>query len=83
MRYVTVQVLPLTYGSHAGYDGSMTVLETPERRLLAYLEAQGHSFLVEDCDKVSELNQRYGMVRSQALSVRESAKVIEQMAGEL
>lgn len=83
LRNVTVQVLPMTYGAHAGYNGSMTLLETPERQLLAYLEVQGRSFLVEDRDEVSTLNQRYAMIRSQALSVRESAKVIEQIAGEL
>jgi transcriptional regulator with XRE-family HTH domain len=83
MRNMTLQVLPMKYGAHAGHDGSITLLETPERRLLAYLEVQGHSFLVHDRDDVSELNQRYAMIRSQALSVRESAKVIEQIAGEL
>lgn len=83
MRHVTVQVLPMQYGAHAGLDGSMTLLETPERHLLTYLEVQGHSFLMDDRDTVSEFHQRYAMIRSQALSVRESAKLIEQIAGEL
>lgn len=83
LRGVTIQVLPLEYESHAGYDGAMTLLETPERQQLGYLEAQGHSFLVDDRNRVSELHQRYAMIRSQALNARESAKLIEQRAGEL
>lgn len=83
MRGATVQVLPTSFEAHAGYDGPMTLLETPEHDQYAYLEAQGHSFLVDDRDKVSQFHQRYAMIRSQALSMRESAKVIEQIAGEL
>jgi transcriptional regulator with XRE-family HTH domain len=83
LRGITIQVLPMEYEMHAGYDGAMTLLETPERHQFAYLEAQEHSFLVDDRNEVSELHQRYAMIRSQALNARESAKVIEQRAGEL
>ncbi|WP_329369597.1 helix-turn-helix transcriptional regulator [Streptomyces sp. NBC_00669] len=83
LRHVAIQVLPLDHGAHAGYDGPMHLLETPQRQQLVYLEIHDHSFLVDDRDEVSELNQRYAMIRSQALGVRESAKVIEQIAEEL
>lgn len=83
LRNVSVQVMPTTYDAHAGFNGPMTLLETAERRRLAYLEVQGRSILTDDCDEVSELHQRYAMIRSQALSVRESAKLIETIAGEL
>jgi transcriptional regulator with XRE-family HTH domain len=83
LRNVTIQVLPIDFGGHSGFDGPMTLLETSERQQLAYLEIHEHSLLVDDRDKVSELNQRYAMIRSQALGVRESAKLIEQIAGEL
>jgi hypothetical protein len=83
LRGTTIQVLPLEYEAHAGYDGSMHLLETPDRQQLGYLEAQGHSFLVDDRNRVSELHQRYAMIRSQALNARESARLIEQRAGEL
>jgi transcriptional regulator with XRE-family HTH domain len=82
-RGATVQVLPTSFETHAGFDGPMTLIETPSRQQYGYLEAQGHSFLVDDRDRVSQFHQRYAMIRSQALSVRESAKVIEQIAGEL
>ncbi|MFJ5213552.1 Scr1 family TA system antitoxin-like transcriptional regulator [Streptomyces sp. NPDC088354] len=83
LRNVTVQVMPLPHEAHAGFDGPMTLLETPDLRLLAYLEVQGRSVLVDQRNEVSKLNQRYAMIRSQALSVGDSAKVIEQIAGEL
>ncbi|MDJ0346986.1 helix-turn-helix transcriptional regulator [Streptomyces sp. H10-C2] len=82
-RSVTIQVLLTRYGAHAGVDGPLTLLETPERQLLAYLEVQARSMLIDDRDEVSELNQRYARIRSQALSLEDSAKLIEQIAGEL
>jgi transcriptional regulator with XRE-family HTH domain len=83
LRNVTIQVVPTTHEAHAGFNGPMTLLETDERRLFAYLEVQGRSVLVEDRDEVSTLHQLYAMIRAQALSVRESAKLIAQIAGEL
>ncbi|MEV6011826.1 helix-turn-helix transcriptional regulator [Streptomyces sp. NPDC051976] len=81
-RNVTIQVMPMSFKAHAGVDGPMTVLETPSRELLAYLEVQGRGLLVDERDEVSVLNQRYAMIRSQALNVGDSARLIEQMAGE-
>jgi hypothetical protein len=80
---VSIQIMPLAYGPHAGVDGPMTLLETPEHKWLAYLETQNHSQLIDDADAVSVMQDRYSMVRSQALNVRETVKFIEQMAGEL
>lgn len=82
LRNVTIQVMPTTFDAHAGFNGPMTLLETAERRRLAYLEVQGRSILTDDRDEVSELHQQYAMIRSQALSVRESAKLISRIAGE-
>jgi transcriptional regulator with XRE-family HTH domain len=83
LRNVTIQVVPLTCPGHAGLDGPMHLLETPEREQLAYLEVQEQSILMSQRDKVSALNQRYAMIRSQALSPRESVEMIETIAGEL
>ncbi|MGD6752637.1 helix-turn-helix domain-containing protein [Streptomyces sp. BH105] len=82
-RNVSVQVMPVLYEAHAGVDGPMTLLETPQRQWVAWLEAQGNGRLVDDRDEVSLLSARYGMIRSQALTPGDSATLIEQMAGEL
>jgi transcriptional regulator with XRE-family HTH domain len=83
MRNVSIQVMPMSYESHAGLDGPMTLLETPEHKWLAYFEVQEHSQLLDDANRVSLLQERYAMIRSQALTPRESVKLIEQLAGEL
>jgi len=81
-RHVSIQVMLATNEESAGFDGAMTLLETPERRLLAYIEGQNVGLLIDDRDEVSELHMRYSMIRSQALTPEDSAKLIEQIAGE-
>lgn len=83
LRNVAIQIMPMSYEAHAGFDGPMHLLETPERRLLGYLEVQGRSVLVDDRDEVSTLHQRYAMIRSQALSVGDSEKLIGTIARDL
>jgi len=79
LRNVAVQVIPTTPDVHPGYDGPLTLLETADRQLLAYLEIHARSLLIDDREEVGDLNQRYGLIRSHALSVRESAKLIEEI----
>ncbi|GGO93002.1 helix-turn-helix domain-containing protein [Wenjunlia tyrosinilytica] len=83
LRNVNVHVMPQSRGAHAGVDGPMTLLETPEHTHLAYLESQGNSLLLNDADEVGRMMQRYAMIRSQALRLDESAALIKQLAGEL
>jgi hypothetical protein len=82
-RNICIQVMPLANGGHAGLDGPMTVLETPEHRTLVYLETQEESILLSGEDEVAIRSQRYGMIRSQALSPEESVEFIQRLAGEL
>lgn len=82
-RNVQIQVMPARYGTHAGLDGPFTLLENPERHLLAYAEGQAGGLLTDDRKRAGLLHQRYGMIRAQALTPEDSAKVIEQIAGEL
>ncbi|WP_338677656.1 helix-turn-helix transcriptional regulator [Streptomyces sp. SCSIO 30461] len=84
-RNVTLQVLPLDAGiggEHAGDNGDLNLLETPEHDHLVYLEIQFESLLINDPAKVSTFAQRYAKIRAQALGPRESLGLIEQLAGE-
>ncbi|WHM37958.1 helix-turn-helix transcriptional regulator [Streptomyces sp. BPTC-684] len=84
-RNVTLQVLPLDVGlssEHAGDNGGMTLVETPEHDHLVYLEIQYESLLITDPAKVSTFAQRYAKIRAQALGPRESLGLIQQLAGE-
>ncbi|MCZ2525426.1 DUF5753 domain-containing protein [Streptomyces sp. HB2AG] len=83
MRNVSLQVMPTCRETHAGLEGPMVLLETQDRRNLAYVEGQRGSFLISEQDEVSVLMQRYGILRAQALSPEESANLIEQVLGEL
>ncbi|MEV3988853.1 helix-turn-helix transcriptional regulator [Streptomyces sp. NPDC049837] len=80
--YIGLQIMPTTRAKHAGLDGPMVLLETPDHQHLAYIEGQRVSFLVDDPDEVSVLQQKYGMLRSQALTPEESMGLLDDLAGE-
>ncbi|MFJ6512673.1 DUF5753 domain-containing protein [Streptomyces sp. NPDC091406] len=80
---IQIQIVPTALGMHPGLDGSMVLLETAEREQVAYVESQDIGLVVSEPDKVSDLWLRYGMLRSQALNVEESARLIKRIMGEL
>nr|WP_245697192.1 helix-turn-helix transcriptional regulator [Streptomyces phaeochromogenes] len=82
-RNVTLQVVPLDAKFHACLDGPVRLLETPERRRLAYSEGQQNGRLISDAKEVSLLYQCYGTLRSQALNPQDSRGLVERMRGEL
>ncbi|MGW1491639.1 helix-turn-helix domain-containing protein [Streptomyces sp. NPDC002402] len=82
-RNVTLQVLPLEAGLHACLDGPVRLLETPEGRRFAYSEGQQNGRLIADSKEVSLLHQRYGTLRSQALTPKDSRGLLERLRGEL
>ncbi|MFF3377589.1 Scr1 family TA system antitoxin-like transcriptional regulator [Streptomyces sp. NPDC002680] len=82
-RNVTLQVVPLDGGLHACLDGPVQLLETPERRRLAYSEGQQNGRLIADAKEVSLLYQRYDRLRSQALNPKDSRGLLERIRGEL
>lgn len=57
-------------------------METPDHDRLAYLEVQDEGLLITDPAKVSTYAQRYAKIRAQALDLRESLGLIEELAGE-
>ncbi|MER6416668.1 helix-turn-helix domain-containing protein [Streptomyces humidus] len=82
-RNVTLQIVPLEAGLHACLDGPVQLLETPERRRLAYSEGQQNGRLIADAKEVSLLHQRYDKLRSQALNPQDSRGLLERLRGEL
>ncbi len=79
---VVLQVMPTSQGKHAGLQGPMKLIETPEQTTLVYMEGNGQSSLISQPDEVGVLARRYGMIRSQALRPEESLSLIAQLAGE-
>lgn len=80
---VVLQVMPMSMAGHAGLQGQMKLIETPENSTLVYMEGNGQSTLVSKPEDVGALARRYAMIRSQALRPEETAVLIEQLAGEL
>ncbi|MFG2321005.1 Scr1 family TA system antitoxin-like transcriptional regulator [Streptomyces sp. NPDC048568] len=81
LRNVEVQVMPLVRTAHAGLDGPMQLLETPENRWFAYNEGQRGGLFVSDPKEVSVLQMRYARMRSQALSLEDSLGLLQEMRG--
>lgn len=78
---VSIQIIPTATAPHAGLTGPLVLLETPDHQVLAYVEAHLVSFLHDDPDQVSTLQQKYGMLRSQALSPAASVSMLDHLLG--
>lgn len=84
LRNVTIQVMPENRTTHAGLDGSFTLLETEERRSqIVYVEGQGGRYFLSEQPDVGDVFARYSTLRAQALTPEDSAELIEQVAREL
>ncbi|MGW6707093.1 helix-turn-helix domain-containing protein [Streptomyces sp. NPDC054956] len=82
LPFVGVQIIRTNRETHAGLAGPMVLLETPDHDQLAYLEGQHVSFLQDDPDEVHLLHLKYGMLRSQALSIEDSKRLLDDLLGE-
>ncbi|RZB16864.1 XRE family transcriptional regulator [Streptomyces sp. F001] len=82
-RNVEIQVMPNDREDNAGVDGPFTLITPRKGDQIAYLEVQGRSILVTDRDEVRSISARYGIIRSQALTPRESLGFVEKVLGEL
>ncbi|MFI6862242.1 helix-turn-helix domain-containing protein [Streptomyces sp. NPDC050421] len=82
MRNVEVQVMPAGRGFHPGKNGAFVTVQTKEHEHLGYFESQGVGCIVSVPADVSAFGLRYGKLRSQALNVEESARLVERLVGE-
>ncbi|MEV0010601.1 helix-turn-helix transcriptional regulator [Streptomyces sp. NPDC047973] len=81
-RNVEIQVMPLDREDHAALGGPFTLIDMAQGQRLAYAEVQGDSRLYTNRDMVRELEARYGIIRSQALTPRESMEFVAKLLGE-
>ncbi|WP_406174725.1 Scr1 family TA system antitoxin-like transcriptional regulator [Streptomyces sp. NBC_00996] len=82
-RNVEVQLLPMTLQAHAGLDGPIQLLETPENEWFGYSEGQRSGQFIADPKSISVLHARYAKLRSQALTPEDSRSLLERMRGAL
>ncbi|WP_299538616.1 helix-turn-helix transcriptional regulator [uncultured Streptomyces sp.] len=83
LRNVEIQVMPLHQEDHSGFEGPLYLAETTENRWVGYVEAHDSSMLVTAPKAASAMLQRYGKMRSQALSHQATTSLLEQMRGAL
>ncbi|MCY0943848.1 helix-turn-helix transcriptional regulator [Streptomyces sp. H34-S5] len=82
LRNVEIQVMPTDCEDHAGMGGDIQVLKLRDGSAVGYIEAQLPSRLITEIKDIQILELRYGIIRSQALSPRESRAAIEKLLGE-
>lgn len=83
LRNIQLQIMPLHQPDHAGLDGPMYLAETPDHHWFGYFEGQQGSALISDLKDTSALLQRYGKMRSQALSQEATVSLLKQTRGVL
>ncbi|MFV0129581.1 helix-turn-helix domain-containing protein [Streptomyces sp. HMX112] len=82
LRNVEIQVMPTDREDHAGMGGQFELLKFEDGTAMAHWEGQLSSRLVYDPKEVRIIELRYGIIRAQALSPRESLAFIEKVLGE-
>ncbi|MBD0710596.1 MULTISPECIES: helix-turn-helix domain-containing protein [unclassified Streptomyces] len=82
LPFLAIQIIPKSRTKHAGLDGPMVLIETPDHEHVAYIEGQRVSCLIDDPDEVGILQAKYGMLRSQALTPEETMGLLDRLAGE-
>ncbi|MGC0375092.1 helix-turn-helix domain-containing protein [Streptomyces sp. SAI-229] len=82
LRNVELQVMPMERDEHAGVDGGIEVLKFEDGSAVGRSPAVANGRPVSDLRQLRILELRYGIIRAQALTPRESAVFIEQLLGE-
>ncbi|MFJ2178039.1 Scr1 family TA system antitoxin-like transcriptional regulator [Streptomyces sp. NPDC087851] len=71
-----IQVMPFSAGPHSLMGGSLTLLTLTDGSTMAYEEGIDIGHLYEDRGAVKAWRLQYELVRANALSLTESAKLI-------
>jgi hypothetical protein len=82
LRNVEIQVMPTNRDDHAGLAGSLQLLKLRNGDTVGHNEVQLISRLISDPKETQVLEIRYGIIRAQALTPRESLAFIEKALGE-
>ncbi|WP_173094579.1 helix-turn-helix domain-containing protein [Actinomadura verrucosospora] len=81
---VSVRIMPISVGEHAGMDGPFVVLSFAdgEDQDVAYLEGMGGEIYLEDVGQLNRCNVRFDRICDQALSEDDSVALIADIAKE-
>ncbi|MFD5395623.1 helix-turn-helix domain-containing protein [Streptomyces sp. NPDC127097] len=79
---VSIQVLPLSREENAGLEGPFQLLRLKDGSTVGHNESQLISRVISNPKELQTLELRYGMIRAQALTPRESLAFIDKVRGE-
>ncbi|MEV7382574.1 helix-turn-helix domain-containing protein [Streptomyces lydicus] len=79
---VSIQVLPLSREDNAGLEGPFQLLRLQDGTTIGHNESQLISRMISNPKELQIIEMRYGMIRAQALTPRESLAFIENVRGE-
>ncbi len=82
LPHVEIQVMPMDREEHAGVDGGIEVLKFEDGTSVGRSPGIANGRPVTDPRQLRILELRYGIIRAQALTPRESAAFIEHLLGE-
>ncbi|MEU6325978.1 helix-turn-helix transcriptional regulator [Streptomyces sp. NPDC047049] len=82
LRSVEIQVMPTDREDHAGMGGEIEVLKFGDGTAVGHSPSQFGSRSISQPNQIRVLELRYGVIRAQALSPRESLAFIEKLLGE-
>ncbi|MFE9971004.1 helix-turn-helix domain-containing protein [Streptomyces hirsutus] len=82
LRNVELQVMPTDREEHAGLAGGIEVLKFEDGSMVGRSQAVANGRPVSEPRQLRILELRYGIIRAQALTPRESAAFIEQLLGD-
>ncbi|ROQ33011.1 helix-turn-helix protein [Streptomyces sp. PanSC19] len=82
LRNVELQVMPMSREEHAGIDGGIEVLKFGDGSAVGRSPVVANGRPVTERKQLHILELRYGIIRAQALTPRESTALIEQLLGE-
>ncbi|MFI1163015.1 helix-turn-helix domain-containing protein [Streptomyces sp. NPDC020801] len=82
LRQVDVQVMPTSRGDHPGTGGRIQVLKFVDGTAVGRADDEFGNRPVSDPRQLRILELRYGIIRAEALTARESLAFIEELLGE-
>lgn len=82
LRNVTLQVMPTNSEAHPGLSGRIEVLKFPDGTAVGRSDGAYNGRPISDPKQLRILELRYGTIRAQALTPRESLSFIEKLLGE-
>jgi transcriptional regulator with XRE-family HTH domain len=81
--YITIRVIPVACGAHAGSAGAFKLLESPDYKSVVYLEGETSGLFLEKPEEISAYRNVIRELSSAALDEEESKELIATVAIDL